>query len=487
MSHSSPRASRPRQARLRGVIALFAVLVASMVASTLAASPASALFLRPKTVVSLTFDDANAEQVTAAATMQRYGMSGTFFVNSGFIDTPGHLTSANLNALKSAGHEIGGHSISHPDLQSIPADEIRRQVCDDRARLTARGFTVRSFAYPFASSNTEAEAIVQECGYNSARGLGDLGIPGDGECAGCPYAAELPPESLFYTAALPQVESSWTLSDLKGTVTRAERTGGWVQLTFHHVCDASAACELNVTPTVLNQFTRWLWARKILRNTVVQTVGDTVGGAAEPVVTGPVPIPASPGANGVVNPGMESLNADGTAQCWMKGGYGTNTAVLDLASPGRTGQRAGQVAVSGYSDGDAKWLPQFDLGGCSPTVAAGHTYSMRQWYTASGPTQFAIYLRDNAGVWRYWTSSPWFASTDSFTEAAWTTPEIPSGMTGISFGLNVFGNGVLTTDDASLYDTVGAPPTAAEIAATPATAPPLGALVEAPATESEQQ
>jgi hypothetical protein len=34
---------------------------------------------------------------------------------------------------------------------------------------------------------------------------------------------------------------------------------------------------------------------------------------------------------------------------------------------------------------------------------------------------------------------------------------LPDGATAVSFGLNLFGNGTLTTDDYAMYDTVGAP------------------------------
>ncbi|MFI5429512.1 polysaccharide deacetylase family protein [Aeromicrobium sp. UC242_57] len=479
MSH--PPAGLTRIARLA---ALLALILPAAIASGLAVAPAEAAIGRA-TTVSLTFDDGNANQMSAATILKRYGLKGTFFINSGFVGAPGYLTDANLATLKANGQEIGGHSLSHPDLTNLPIDEVKRQVCNDRAALLGKGFAVRSFAYPFASVSPAVETAVKDCGYNSARALGDLGIPGDPECVGCPPAATLPPTDPYATEALPQVESTWKLSDLQGAVTRAERTGGWVQFTFHNVCAASAKCELNVTPTTLEQFALWLSLRGILRNTVVKTVGDTIGGAVAPAVTGPVATPAGPGVNGVVNPGMETLNSDGTPQCWMKGGYGANTAVLDLATPGRSGDRAGRVTMSGYTDGDAKWLPQFDLGGCSPSVAAGHTYSMRQWYTSTGVTQFAIYLRNSAGVWAYWTSSPWFAASPTFTQATWTTPEIPAGMTGISFGLNVFGNGTLTTDDSALYDSVGAPDPVTDPLPTPAVAPQVSKVAEPQATESD--
>jgi hypothetical protein len=247
----------------------------------------------------------------------------------------------------------------------------------------------------------------------------------------------------------------------------------------------AAGCQISVTPTVLDQFASWLKARTTdtNRNTRVLTVGDAVGGPVKPAVNGPAtPGPVGPGVNGVLNPGLEKLDADGTPSCWMKAGYGSNTAALTVTGTRRSGARAAQVTVSSYVDGDAKWLPRFDSGGCSPGVAPGHTYSLRSWYSSTAVTQFAVYLRDTQGTWHYWTSSPWFPASPDYTQAVWTTPAIPTGMTGISFGLSAFGDGRLRTDDVAIYDTVGAPAVAAAATTmpTPTSAPRVSKAVEPP-------
>jgi peptidoglycan/xylan/chitin deacetylase (PgdA/CDA1 family) len=131
----------------------------------------------PATVVSLTFDDSTADQMTALTAMQASGLHGTFYAITGItgsIDTPNYLTLANLQTLYSAGNEIGGHTVNHPDLTLETADEVQRQVCNARNQLTAWGFPQTSFAYPFATVNASVETIVQNCGYNNARGLGDV-------------------------------------------------------------------------------------------------------------------------------------------------------------------------------------------------------------------------------------------------------------------------------------------------------------------------
>ena len=112
--------------------------------------------------------------------------------------------------------------------------------------------------------------------------------------------------------------------------------------------------------------------------------------------------------------------------------------------------------VSGYQSGDAKLLPIFDLGGCSPSVTPGQTYNLGTWYESTGITQFALYYRDSSGAWYYWTSSPWFAPASGWTQATFQTPPAPANATGMSFGLALIANGSLTTDDYSMASTAAA-------------------------------
>jgi hypothetical protein len=249
------------------------------------------------------------------------------------------------------------------------------------------------------------------------------------------------------------VENTWTLADLQRSVTQAENgTGGWVQLTFHHIAN-NPSDPITISPTLFNQFANWLKTRPA--TTTIRTVDQVIGGTVKPLVNGPaVPPPGS--GNLVKNPSFDTLT-NGLPQCWQQGGYGTNTPTFSMVNQGRTG-RAAQIVMRNYANGDAKWLPSLDLGGCSPAGTAGHTYNLGMWYKSTVPTQFAVYYRSGIGAWTYWTSSPWFAAATTFQKASWTTPALPQGASGISFGLNIFSNGTLTTDDAEMFDVATAPP-----------------------------
>ena len=72
-------------------------------------------------MVSITFDDGRASNAIAANMMTAHGLSGTFFVNSGNIGKPGYLSLPDVDAIAFSGHEIGGHTVTHPDsTNSLP-------------------------------------------------------------------------------------------------------------------------------------------------------------------------------------------------------------------------------------------------------------------------------------------------------------------------------------------------------------------------------
>lgn len=444
-----------------------AVLTGVAVALTLGTAPAQAAPDDPPTVVSLTFDDGNDDQQTAVDLLNQYGMKGTFFITTGFIDNPSWLTRGQLTAIAAAGHEIGGHAVTHPDLTTVSAEEAKRQVCESRATLAEWGFPTRSFAYPFAATNAAVKAVTADCGFNSGRQLGDIDTRFSNPATGT-TAESIPPADAFETKAADQVSSSWTLQDMQDVVTNAENSGGgWVQLTFHHLCATGCDPSLTTTPEIFQAFLAWLQPRAAAENTTVKTVGDVVGGAVKPLIGSTFPPAPGPGVNGVINPSLETPGTEGLPQCWAKGGFGENNAVFSTVATARTGTAAAQLTVSNRTSGDAKLIVTQDLGTCAPTVTPGQTYSLRAWYTSTVPTQFDVYLRSGSGTWSYLTSSPQFNASPTYAQATWTTAVIPAGTTGISFGLNLIENGTLVTDDYALYNTVGAPGTVDIVAGTP--------------------
>jgi hypothetical protein len=287
-----------------GVLLLTVSTVVGIANSSKAAEP---------TIISLTFDDGNGSQLAAAQVLKANGLVGTFYITTSFIDSSGFLTRGNLQSLAADGNEIGGHSVTHPDLTTIGAAAARAEVCDSKTTLEGWGFTVRNFAYPFAAENATAQSAVRDCGYSSSRGLGDLRSPDS--CASCPVAESLPPGNPMVTKAPDQVDSTWSLADLQARVTDAETTGGWVQLTFHEIAVGTDP-SLSITPALFDSFVTWLAARTANGTTSVQTVAQALGQAPGPSPS-PSPFSDVPG-NAQFFTEINWLAAQGISTGWLE-------------------------------------------------------------------------------------------------------------------------------------------------------------------------
>ena len=373
----------------------------------------------PRTVVSLTFDDGDADQMAAARMLHRYRLPATFYIITGAVGTPGYVTRSDLRQLAGDGNEIGGHTVSHLRLTALTTAEARRQVCESRSILARWGYRANSFAYPGGADSPRTEAIVRACGYTSGRGVVGLRAPG---CPGCALTESIPPRRSLALRTAGEVDSSWTLRDLQRTVTAAEAQGGWLPLVFHHVCGGSRCGGLAVRAGTLDAFARWLAQRQRL-GTAVRTVGQMTGGTGAGITgTGgpvagsaahPTPHVAPAAPHGIVNASLESVASSGAVsaslettsasssnipRCWMQGGYGANTARWQHARDHHAGRWAERLTITSYHSGDAKLLPRFDLGECSLPVRRGPVLHARDLVPVHGPDPVLGVLPDLVGA-----------------------------------------------------------------------------------------
>ncbi|NTX65922.1 polysaccharide deacetylase family protein [Myxococcus sp. CA051A] len=395
-------------------------------------------------IVSLNFDDCLATQTTGAAIMEARGMRGTFYVHSTRMGLSGRLTLAQVQALRDAGHEIGGHTLTHPHLTELSADEQRREICNDRVALLNAGFRVTSFAYPFGDKDSTTRQIVMDCNCNSARESGGLRTSSSGSS---PAAEPVPPADPYAIRTHGSVQATTTLTDLKNYVLRAEESGGgWVPIVFHHICGpCNPPQTYSISPTLLTSFLDWL-APRVSRGTTVATMDAVIGGVLKPPVSWPP-------TQLLRNPSLETdLNGDGTPDCWQRGGFGSNTFTWTRTSDAHGGSWAQQVRITAISSGDRKLITRQDDSTCTPTPATGHHYRISAWYKATTSVRFKAYYRTSAGAWEYWAQGPLLPARTSYTFAEWTTPPAPSAARALSVGLSIDRVGTLTMDDFALSD-----------------------------------
>jgi peptidoglycan/xylan/chitin deacetylase (PgdA/CDA1 family) len=268
---AQPRAQRVgRGSRIRLALTAIGTLTVFLSSWAVNTAPAAAA----STVVTIGFDDGTADQLGALPILQAHGMTATFFVNSGFIGDPEHLSWADLHTLFGAGNEIAGHTLNHVNLAPLTTAEARQEVCTDRNNLLAAGFPATSFAYPFGSFDSHTEQVVRDCGYNSGRGVSGISKTG-------PFAETIPPLDPYATRTPPNPKKSTKLSTLELYVLNAEANGGgWVQFVFHRLCEQCGPYA--ITPAKFTAFLDFLQGEVAGGRVTVQTTAQVIGGPVQP-------------------------------------------------------------------------------------------------------------------------------------------------------------------------------------------------------------
>ncbi len=119
--------------------------------------------------LSFSYDDGRDHDRRLVEIFNRHGLKGTFNLNSGKLDTPGHLTAAECPDLF-AGQEVAIHSVTHPDLTALSVEGMRREILDDRRRLEdVMGQVITGMAYPFGCYNQRVIDELRTLGVSYAR------------------------------------------------------------------------------------------------------------------------------------------------------------------------------------------------------------------------------------------------------------------------------------------------------------------------------
>lgn len=124
----------------------------------------------PAKPIVFSFDDGYLSQgKEAAAILAAHGWPGVLSLAWHNLGAPGGLTAGRVRTMIAAGWEIDAHSLTHPDLRTIDATALRREVAGSRQRIRrAFGVPVNAFCYPAGRYDPTVEAAVRAAGYRAA-------------------------------------------------------------------------------------------------------------------------------------------------------------------------------------------------------------------------------------------------------------------------------------------------------------------------------
>ena len=139
---------------------------------------------RLERAVVITFDDGFADFASAALpALRERGLCSTLYVTTGLLRGGAEppvdeaiaarmLDWSQLATLGGDDLELGGHSVTHPQLDTVGAERADRELrrCK-RALEDAIGTEVRTFAYPHGYSSPRVRRQVSAAGYRGACGV----------------------------------------------------------------------------------------------------------------------------------------------------------------------------------------------------------------------------------------------------------------------------------------------------------------------------
>ena len=142
----------------------------AVVASGLPVLTVSEFAARREPAVVITFDDGFADFAEhALPALAERGLPSTLYVTTGFLDTPGMLRASQLREFVGHGVEIGAHTHTHPQLDTISLGAARDEITQSKQLLEdALGSAVKSFAYPHGYSSAKVRGLVRDAGFSSA-------------------------------------------------------------------------------------------------------------------------------------------------------------------------------------------------------------------------------------------------------------------------------------------------------------------------------
>ena len=126
---------------------------------------------RPRNAVVLTFDDGYADAATfALPLLVKYGERGTFYVSSGFVGLPRHLTWSQIRAMRTAGMEVACHGTLHLDLSTLDrAGQVREAGgCMKRFAHYLGGAPPVTYAYAAGAYDATTLEVMRELGIRAA-------------------------------------------------------------------------------------------------------------------------------------------------------------------------------------------------------------------------------------------------------------------------------------------------------------------------------
>ena len=187
-------------------------------------------------LVTLTFDDGwQSISTNAKPLLDARGLKTTQFIVSGFVNSGGYITTNQVQSWINGGHEIGAHTVSHPDLTTVSSNQLNTEVNQVKSYLSNTfGVNAVSFATPYGAYDQVVLPVIKAA-YQQHRSV-DVGVNAKDDFD-------------KWNLKVCNVDNTTTQAQFNEWLTMATQSKLWVIFAYHGV-DGSGET-YNVTPAAL--------------------------------------------------------------------------------------------------------------------------------------------------------------------------------------------------------------------------------------------
>lgn len=144
--------------------------------------------------LTLSYDDGVEQDKKLIDIMNKYGLKGTFNLNSGLYASEGtvypkgqvhrRMTEKQVTeTFANSGQEVAVHSFTHPFLEQLPINMAVNEIIKDREKIEEQfGVIARGMAYPYGTMSDKLIEAIKLCGIVYSRTVistNDFRIPSD--------------------------------------------------------------------------------------------------------------------------------------------------------------------------------------------------------------------------------------------------------------------------------------------------------------------
>jgi peptidoglycan/xylan/chitin deacetylase (PgdA/CDA1 family) len=190
-------------------------------------------------VISITFDDGWETVYTDAfPVLQKNGFHTTQYIIAGSLNNISYMSVGQLEAMHSAGTEIGSHTMTHPDLTTLTTQDLNWELGQSKQILSQNLGPITDFASPLGSYNAYTIKAIQKY-YDSHKNA--EGDPNEDPLS----TINLPSNYDKYDLKAYSVRSYTKLNDIQKLLDETIKNNGWLILTYHQIDDSGEEYSVN--------------------------------------------------------------------------------------------------------------------------------------------------------------------------------------------------------------------------------------------------